>query len=66
LKLNAQVTCLLTQSMSPNVEALFLKEHGFPMDAHLLWKCIKDMFLETTVAHDSRGADCLTKLIRSV
>jgi hypothetical protein len=26
----------LTQSLSPNVEALILKEHGVPMDAHLL------------------------------
>jgi hypothetical protein len=29
LKLNAQAICLLTQSLSPNVEALILKEHGF-------------------------------------
>jgi hypothetical protein len=36
LKLNAQAICLLTQSLSPNVEALILKEHGVPMDAHLL------------------------------
>jgi hypothetical protein len=41
LKLNAQAICLLTQSLSPNVEALILKEHGIPMDAHLLWKYIK-------------------------
>jgi hypothetical protein len=32
LKLNAQAICLLTQSLSPNVEALILKEHGIPMD----------------------------------
>jgi hypothetical protein len=36
LKLNAQGICLLTQSLSLNVEALILKEHGIPMDAHLL------------------------------
>jgi hypothetical protein len=36
LKLNAQAICLLTQSLSLNVEALILKEHGIPMDAHLL------------------------------
>jgi hypothetical protein len=36
LKLNAQAICLLTQSLSPNVEALILKEHGVPMDALLL------------------------------
>jgi hypothetical protein len=47
LKLNAQAICLLTQSLNPNVEALILKEHGFPMDAHLLWKYIKEKFSET-------------------
>jgi hypothetical protein len=36
LKLNAQAICLLTQSLSPNVEVLILKEHGVPMDSHLL------------------------------
>jgi hypothetical protein len=36
LKLNAQAICLLTQSLSPNVEVLILKEHGVPMNAHLL------------------------------
>jgi hypothetical protein len=36
LKLNAQAICLLTQSLSPNVEAIIIKEHGFPVDAHLL------------------------------
>jgi hypothetical protein len=48
LKLNAQAICLLTQSLSPNVEALILMEHEIPMDAHLLWKYIKEKFLETT------------------
>jgi hypothetical protein len=48
LKLNAQAICLLTQSLSPNIEALILKEHEVPMDAHLLWKCIKEKFSETT------------------
>jgi hypothetical protein len=47
LKLNAQPICLLTQSLSPNVEALILKEHEVPMDAHLLWKYIKEKFSET-------------------
>jgi hypothetical protein len=37
LKLNAQAICLLTQSLSPNIEAIIIKEHGFPVDAHLLW-----------------------------
>jgi hypothetical protein len=36
LKLNAQAIFLLTQSLSPNVEDIIIKEHGFPMDAHLL------------------------------
>jgi hypothetical protein len=62
LKLNAQAICLLTQSLSPNVEAIIIKEHGFPMDAHLLWIYIKDMFSDTTAAQDSRGAGCLIKL----
>jgi hypothetical protein len=66
LKLNAQAICLLTQSLSPNVEALILKEHGVPMDAHLLWKYIKEKFLETTVVQDSREANCLTKPVRPV
>jgi hypothetical protein len=35
LKLNAQDICLLTQSSSPNVEALILNEYGFPMDCTL-------------------------------
>jgi hypothetical protein len=66
LKLNAQAICLLTQSLSPNVEALILKEHGVSMDAHLLWKYIKEKFSETTVVQDLREADCLTKPIRQV
>jgi hypothetical protein len=64
LKLNAQAICLLTQSLSPNVEALILKEHGVPMDAHLLWKYIKEKFLLTTAVQDSREANCLTKPVR--
>jgi hypothetical protein len=66
LKLNEQTICLLTQFLSPNVEPLILKEHGVPMDAHLLWKYIKEKFLETTTVQDSREADCLTKSVRSV
>jgi hypothetical protein len=66
LKLNTQAICLLTQSLSPNVEALIIKEHGFPMDAHLLWIYIKDVFSDTTTAQDSRGADCLIKPVRPV
>jgi hypothetical protein len=48
LQLNAQAINLLTQSLSPNVKALILKEYGFPEDAHLLWKSIKEKFLEIT------------------
>jgi hypothetical protein len=69
LKLNAQAICLVTQSLSPNMEALILKEHGVPMDAHLLWKYIKEKFSETTTVQGSREetttvqgsreADCL-------
>jgi hypothetical protein len=66
LKLNAQAICLLTQSLSPNVETLILKEHGIPMDAHLLWKYIKKKFLDTRTVQDSREVDCLTKPVRSV
>jgi hypothetical protein len=66
LKVNAQPICLLTQSLSPNLEALIIKEHGFPMDAHLLWKYIKDMFSKSTIAQDSRGAGSLSKLARPV
>jgi hypothetical protein len=66
LKLNAQAICLLTQSLSPNVEDLILKEHGVPMDAHLLWKYMKEKFLETTTVQDSREANCLAKLVRPV
>jgi hypothetical protein len=63
LKLNAQTICLLTQSLCPNVEAVIIKEHGFSVDAHLLWLYIKDMFSDTTTAQDSRGAGCLIKLV---
>jgi hypothetical protein len=66
LKLNAQVIFLLTQSLSPNIEALILKEYVFPVDAHLLWKFIKEKFLETIAVQDSRCADCLTKPVRPV
>jgi hypothetical protein len=66
LQLNARAINLLIQSLSPNVEALILKEYGFPEDAHMLWKSIKEMFLEVIAAQDSRGVDCLTKLIRLV
>jgi hypothetical protein len=66
LKLNAQAICLLTQSLSPNVEAIIINEHGLPVDAHLLWIYIKDIFLETTAAQDSRCVGCLIKLVRLV
>jgi hypothetical protein len=36
------------------------------MDAHLLWKYIKEKFSETTTVQDSREADCLTKPIGPV
>jgi hypothetical protein len=48
LKLNAQAICLLTQLLSLNVEALILKEYGFAMDTHLLWRSIKEKFSEST------------------
>jgi hypothetical protein len=66
LKLNAQAIFLLTQSLSPNVEVIIIKEHGFPVDAHLLWIYIKDMFSDTTTTQDSRGAGCLIKPVRPV
>jgi hypothetical protein len=66
LKLNTQAIYLLTQSLSLNVEALILKEYGFPVDAHRLWKSIKGKFSETIVVQDSRGADYLTKPVRPV
>jgi hypothetical protein len=66
LKLNAQVICLLTQSLSPNIEAIIIKEHGFPVDTHLLWIYIKNMFSDTTIAQDSRGVGCLIKPVRPV
>jgi hypothetical protein len=52
--------------LSANVEALILKEHGLPMDAHLLWKYIKEKFSEITAVQDSREADYLTKSVRPV
>jgi hypothetical protein len=52
--------------LSPNVEDLMLKEHGVPMDAHLLWKYIKEKFSETTTVQDSREADYLTKPVRPI
>jgi hypothetical protein len=61
-----QPICRLTQSLSSNVEALIIKEHGFPVDAYLLWKYIKDMFSKTTTAQDSRSASSLAKLVRPV
>jgi hypothetical protein len=66
LKLNAQVICLLTQSLSPNIEAIIIKEHRFPVDTHLLWIYIKNMFSDTTTAQDSRGVGCLIKPVRPV
>jgi hypothetical protein len=66
LKLNAQAICLLIQYLSPNVEALILKEPEFHVDAHLLWKYIKDIFSKTTTSQDLRGADCLTKPVRPI
>jgi hypothetical protein len=63
LKLNAQAICLLTQSLSLNVEALILKEYEFLVDAHFLWKSIKEKFLEITTAQDSGGADYLSKQV---
>jgi hypothetical protein len=35
LKLNAQAIYLLTQSLSPNIEALILKEHGVQILARM-------------------------------
>jgi hypothetical protein len=66
LKLNAQPIYLLTQSLSPNVEAIIIKGHEFPVDAHLLWIYIKDMFLDTATAQDSRGVGYLIKPVRPV
>jgi hypothetical protein len=65
LKLNTQAICLLIQSLSPNVEALISKEHGFPMNAHLLWKYIKKNS-ETTAVQDSREANYLTKPVKPI
>jgi hypothetical protein len=64
LELNTQAICLLTQSLSPNIEAIIIKGHGFSVDAHLLWIYIKDMFSDTTTAQDSRGAVYLIKSVR--
>jgi hypothetical protein len=66
LKLKAQAICLLIQSLSLNVEAIIINEHGFLVDAHLLWIYIKDMFSDTTAAQDSRGVGCLIKPVRPV
>jgi hypothetical protein len=66
MKLNAQAICLLTQSLSRNVEAIIIKEYEFPMDAHLLWIYIKDIFSDITTAQDSRGASYLIKPVRPV
>jgi hypothetical protein len=66
LKLNAQAICLLSQSLSANVEDIIIKEHGFPVDAHLLWIYIKDIFLDITAAQDSRGVGYLIKPVRPV
>jgi hypothetical protein len=66
LKLIAHAICLLTQSLSPNVEAIIIKEHGLPVDAHLLWMHIKDMFSEITAAQDSIGVSCLIKSVSPV
>jgi hypothetical protein len=66
LKLNTQAICLLTQSLSPNVKAIIIKEHGFPVYAYLLWIYIKDMFSDTTAAQDSRGVGCLIKPVGKI
>jgi hypothetical protein len=66
LEINAQAIYLLTHSLSPNVEAIMLKEHEFSMDAHLLWMYIKETFLGTTIVQDSREVDCLTKPVRPI
>jgi hypothetical protein len=66
LKLNAQDIYVLTQSLSPNVEALILKEYGLLMDAHLLWRSIKEKFLESTKVQDSREAVYLIQPVRPV
>jgi hypothetical protein len=66
LKLDAQAICLLNQSLSPNVEVIIVKQHGFLVDVRLLCIYIKDMFSYTTAAQDSRGAGCLIKPVRPV
>jgi hypothetical protein len=52
--------------LSPNVETLIIKEHDFSMDAHLLWKYIKEKFSKITTIQDSGEADYLTKPVRPV
>jgi hypothetical protein len=52
--------------LSTNVEALILKENGFLVNAHLLWKSMKEKFSEIIAAQDLGGADCLAKLVRPV
>jgi hypothetical protein len=66
LKLNSQTICLLTHSLSPNVKALIIKEHGFLMDVHLLWKYVKEGFADTITIQDSGEADCLIEPVRLV
>jgi hypothetical protein len=66
LKLNTQAFCILTQSLSPNVEAIIIKKHEFLVDAHLLWIYIKNIFSDTTIAQDSRGAGCLIKPVEKI
>jgi hypothetical protein len=41
-------------------------KHWIQMDAHLLWKYIKEKFSETTTVQDSREDNYLTKLVRLV
>jgi hypothetical protein len=36
--------------LSPNVETLILKEYGFPMDAHLPWKSMKERYSKIIAA----------------
>jgi hypothetical protein len=52
--------------LSPSVEVSMLKEHGYPIDAHLLWRYIKEKFSESRAVQDSKGADYLTKPVGSV
>jgi hypothetical protein len=53
----------------PNITWANLSEEErkcLKLNAHLLWKYIKEKFSETTIIHNSREADCLTKLVRPV